>query len=235
MDLHWPRWLEILRPKVRQFADTFMANRSQLNQHLISWLPDSARTPVVMLLAHYRTTFEQLQTSLEQAKVPYQIQTGLISPASIDQWYQTRLASLGGDAAVDRRRREESDLGICLALADQLTRLPSAEHDGPSFGNRRRGTELNLARKYKRPVGVLVAERHQSRHADEKIRSFCCSLRLHCELGYFVALDDPLLQGRIDPAMQQLLEHYGMRPNEPLQSMLLERLVRRTQQKAGVV
>jgi hypothetical protein len=44
-------------------------------------------------------------------------------------------------------------------------------------------------------------------------------------------LDDPLLRGRCDRMLWQLLEHYGMRPEEPLQSLLLDRLVRRVQQE----
>jgi len=50
-------------------------------------------------------------------------------------------------------------------------------------------------------------------------------------VAFFLALDDPLLRGRCDRMLWQLLEHYGMRPDEPWQSLLLDRLVRRVQKE----
>ncbi len=208
-----------------------MASRSQLNQQMIRWLPDPARVPLTMILAHFPQTFEQLQTVLEQANVPYQIHVGPLSPSIVNQMHERQWQSQ--QASTRSHGRHNLTTGVCLALTGQLS-LPTP----PDSRSLLRHSAKSDSRHANNPVGsvskigVLVAERHPIRAEDDQVRDFCRSFAPRCLLGYFIALDDPLLAGKIDRALQQLLEHYGMRPDEPLQSALLERLVRRTQRNA---
>jgi preprotein translocase subunit SecA len=80
-------------------------------------------------------------------------------------------------------------------------------------------------------LAVLVAERHALRSEDNRVVQFLRRLDHPSELAFFLAFDDPLLGPNLDATVLQLLEHYGMRPDEPLQSQLLERLVRRVQRQ----
>jgi hypothetical protein len=209
-----------------------MASRSQLNQHLIRWLPDPARTKFTLVLAHYPTTFEQLQSALELAQVPYQIHLGSIRPAEISQFCETQIDHQPSSSVAAIQKHRAAPAPVYLALTGQLL-CPSNNVSNP---DRRRFSSIEPRRttdlaNFK--VGVMVAERHASRADDDRVRNFCRLMEPRCELGYFIALDDPLLAGKVDQAMQQLLEHYGMKPDEPLQSMLLERLVRRIQRNVA--
>lgn len=238
----WPRWLTFLRPKVQEFADTFMATRGQLNQRIISWLPDPSRSPLTLILAHEPRTFEQLQTVLEQADVKYQIHMGTLSPAVVNQMFDLQLSSQAALRQI--RPKQNNDItpsGVYLALTQQLSLPPREDTRSlprhPANSRQPVATEhLPGARRSINPadftIGVLVAERHRLRAHDNQVRNFCRALQPRCRLGFFVALDDSLLAGKVDPAMQQLLEHYGMQADEPLQSLLLERLVRRSQRNA---
>jgi len=224
--------MEFLRPQLREYADTFMASRSQLNQHLIRWLPDPARTTITLVLAHYPTTFEQLQSALELAQVPYQIHLGSIRPAEISKFCETQIDYQRSSSVAAIQKHRAAPAPVYLALTGQLL-CPSnnvSNTDRRRFSSiePRRTTDLSNFK-----VGVMVAERHASRADDDRVRNFCRLMEPRCELGYFIALDDPLLAGKVDSAMQQLLEHYGMKPDEPLQSMLLERLVRRIQRNVA--
>lgn len=229
MNSNWARWFSILRPKVHEFADTFVATRSQLNQNLVHWLPDSYRAPVTLLLAHYPSTFEQLQSSLEQNRVPYRIHVGAIEPPLVHEWFWERLNQAKQIGGKFPDRPDDRGTALYLGLVGQLSTAPV------NVTNRRQEISAAIQRKGAAiptsVVGVLVAERHSSRHVDNRVRDFCRQLEPSTQLGFFLAFDDPLLAGRIDTAMQQLLEHYGMRPDEPLQSLLLERLVRRIQHR----
>lgn len=231
MNSGWPRWLDFLQPKVQEFPDTFMASRSQLNQQMIHWLPDPERVPLTLLLVHYPPTFEQLQTVLEQANVPYQIHVGPLSPPIVNQMHERQWRFRQTSATSSNQRHPTA--GVCLALTGQLS-LPTPA-DSRSLPRHSVKSDSRLAKNPVDPstkIGVLVAERHQFRAQDDRVREFCRSLASRCLLGYFIALDDPLMAGKIDLALQQLLEHYGMKPDEPLQSALLERLLRRTQRNA---
>lgn len=238
----WPRWLKFLRPKVQEFADTFMATRGQLNQRIISWLPDPSRSPLTLILAHEPKTFEQLQTVLEQADVKYQIHLGTMSPAVVNQMFdlqrnsQTAFRQIGANQNNDIMPAE-----VYLALTAQLSLPPREDTRSLPRRSANSGQHLEMnrrpaARRSVNPadftIGVLVAERHSLRAHDDRVRDFCRALQPRCQLGFFVALDDSLLAGKVDLAMQQLLEHYGMKSDEPLQSFLLERLVRRSQRNA---
>lgn len=234
MNSTWARWFSILRPKVHEFADTFVATRSQLNQNMVHWLPDSSRAPVTLLLAHYPSTFEQLQSSLDENRVHYRIHVGAIDPPLVNQWFWDRLDQAKQIGDKSRERQEDRGTSLCLGLVGQLSGSAAA----PVNASNRRQEPPRLERRgaATRPgsiVGVLVAERHSNRQADDRVRDFCRQLEPSAQLGFFLAFDDPLLSGRIDTAMQTLLEHYGMRRDEPLQSMLLERLVRRIQHRSS--
>ncbi|MBL8889544.1 MAG: hypothetical protein JNL67_06165 [Planctomycetaceae bacterium] len=233
MTSNWGRWFSLLRPKVHEFADTFVATRSQLNQNLVHWLPSSTDAPVTLLLAHYPRTFEQLQSVLEQHGVPYRIHVGALDAPLVNQWCRDRLNPHQQDRSSFRGAADDRVASLYLGLVGQISLLATAPG-----GNADRDRDNSRSGRYwpsiskEARISILVAERHSSRQADDQVRHFCRQLEARTQLGFFLAFDDPLLSGRIDTAMQQLLEHYGMRPDEPLQSLLLERLVRRIQRSA---
>jgi hypothetical protein len=227
----WLSWLDFLQPKVREFADTFMESRSQLNQNLVRWLPAPEHAPLTLILVHFPATFERLQQALDHARVPYRIHLGSISPEEVDRLYfaqpQTRSRTSRLEPLDDQI---PLSTGVYLAFVEQLQfasleKKPSNRTTGPS------SADPSPARRVAAKVGVLVAERHHRRAEDDRVRKFCGQISARSQIGFFVAFDDPLLAGHVDPALYQMLEHYGMKKDEPLQSGLLERLVRRRQKR----
>ncbi len=243
-------WLFSWRPKVREFADTYLMSRSQLNQNLVRWLPDRRRAALTLLLCHHRETFLQVQDACNQASVDYRIHDGSIDRAFIQQTMAAsalvndpRLGSSSSRAASPVVSFDATTVRcpIILGLVQQLDIAAPMVADAQP-----RRTESMVAGPQPMPrpqleatsqkgpspsqkLAVLVAERHQRRSADNRVMQFLRGLDNPSELAFFLAFDDPLLGPNIDATVLQLLEHYGMKPNEPLQSQLLERLVRRLQ------
>lgn len=243
-------WLFSWRPKVREFADTYLMSRSQLNQNLVGWLPDRRRAALTLLLCHHRETFLQVQDACNQASIDYRIHDGTIDRALIQQ---AMAAPLPADAPLlspssSRLALPNVSTGamtsrcpVILGLVQQLEiappmatvpqpRQPEPIAAGPPSVTRSQLEAFSQnVRSPSRKLAVLVAERHQRRSADNRVMQFLRGLDDPSELAFFLAFDDPLLGPNIDATVLQLLEHYGMKPNEPLQSQLLERLVRRLQ------
>ncbi|MDP1561264.1 MAG: hypothetical protein Q8M16_07695, partial [Pirellulaceae bacterium] len=211
-------------------------------QRMIRWLPDPSRSPLTLILAHDPKTFEQLQTVLEQADVKYQIHLGAMSPAVVNQMFDLQLSSQAAFPQIAANQNNDIvPARVYLALTQQLSLPPREDsrslprrpaNSGPRLPADRLPADRLSVNPADFTIGVLVAERHSLRTQDDQVRDFCRALQPRCQLGFFVALDDSLLAGKVDPAMQQLLEHYGMKADEPLQSFLLERLVRRSQRNA---
>jgi len=248
-------WLLNWRPKVREFADTYLMSRSQLNRDLVRWLPDRRRAALTLLLSHRPETFLQLQEVCNQAGVDYRIHDSRIDPAFIQETLAqydpapelavTRTTTRVTKTTADTQQAL-SHAPVVLGLVQQLD---IAERSKPIVpGNGPGPTALVSAWQYpgqrsaddsrreSRPappkrLAVLVSERHELRAMDNRVLQFLKSLDHPSELAFFLAFDDALLGPNIDTTLLQLLEHYGMQPNEPLQSHLLERLVRRLQRQ----
>lgn len=71
--MNWLAWLLNWRTSVRQFSDTFMQERHQLNLRLMGWLPTVDRSQLTLLLSHHPHTFLQLQDRLEAEGVEYEL------------------------------------------------------------------------------------------------------------------------------------------------------------------
>jgi len=210
-------WLVGRRPQVREFADTFMASRSQLNQSLVHWLPDASRCSVALLLSHDLKTFTQLQDCCEAARLDYHVLTGALSAAEICAVAQKQPEHHQASSPTTSVKKAP----VILGLIEQLLQSPLPGRHDPHV----RAIDR---------LAVLVAERHFFRQRDEVVYQFLKNFQLqysevNCEVGFFIALDDPLLRGKCDAILHSLLEHYGMRPDEPIQSHLLDRLVHRIQ------
>jgi hypothetical protein len=262
-------WLQAWQPRIREFSDTYLPVRSQLNPRLVSWLPDVSRSHLTLLLAHFPSTFLQLQETCETAGIAYRISPEPMTTAAIAELLMrsevgdsgTRPTVGGQDRPGDRQSGAGLDSTspshrlaappLVLALVDQLVVAPEVEAS-PRGGGWFAATPARPSsppaaetrsqalgeRRAPLPVGrlaVLVAERHFLRQRDRQVQQFVQQfvrrINGRAELAFFLALDDPLLRGRCDRMLWQLLEHYGMRPEEPLQSLLLDRLVRRVQQE----
>jgi preprotein translocase subunit SecA len=243
-------WLFSWRPKVREFADTYLMSRSQLNQNLVGWLPDRRRAALTLLLCHHRDTFLQVQDACNQASLDYRIHDGNIDRVFIQQAMALSVPAnepiIGSSSSLAASSTVSANATIArcpviLGLVQQLEiAAPTAADSQP---RRRESVAVEpqpMTRPQREAVGekgpsasqklaVLVAERHQRRSADNRVMQFLRGLDNPSELAFFLAFDDPLLGPNIDTTVLQLLEHYGMKPNEPLQSQLLERLVRRLQ------
>lgn len=258
-------WLRRWRPKVREFADTYVMSRSQLNQNLVRWLPDHRRASLTLLLAHHPETFLQLQDLCNQQQVDYRIHDSKIDRNLVQQAMEgsRSTAELAPGSAPSQRKwtMPATTYQPAIALRSPVIlglvqQLDISESGSPTRATTRSARQLDTAtgpvsangkpaleRKTSAPIeadnapiqvrklAVLVAERHMRRAEDNRVVQFLKRLDHPSELAFFLAFDDPLLGPNIDVTVLQLLEHYGMRPDEPLQSQLLERLVRRVQRQ----
>jgi preprotein translocase subunit SecA len=79
------------------------------------------------------------------------------------------------------------------------------------------------------PVSILVAERHFLRSQDERIGEFAQGLGRRCRIQFFLSLHDPLLRTFVGPWVENLLTQLGLAADEPLESHLVARRVRKAQ------
>jgi hypothetical protein len=86
--MNWLAWLLNWRTSVRQFSDTFMQERHQLNLRLMGWLPTVDRSQLTLLLSHHPHTFLQLQDRLEAEGVEYELSAQRIDADYIESHRQ---------------------------------------------------------------------------------------------------------------------------------------------------
>ncbi|QEG22814.1 hypothetical protein MFFC18_26990 [Mariniblastus fucicola] len=81
-------------------------------------------------------------------------------------------------------------------------------------------------------VAMMVVERHPFGPRDDLVVEFASSLPAKVELGYFLALDDVLVQTMVPPQMIDLLKAMGLQEHDLISSSMvtkrLQKLIERT-------
>lgn len=78
---------------------------------------------------------------------------------------------------------------------------------------------------------VIVAERHPLPAAEEQLEEFAGELPCRCRLSHHVSLDDAVVKSFVGPAMKDLLVSLGMVEDEAIESHMVSRRIRQSQQK----
>lgn len=196
------------KPLYEVYPDTYMPQRQLLDQQISGWVPPvqapSPNVPdVVLVLAHFPSTFAKLESAFDQRRQPFRVVTDPITPAWLQQQYQ------------GSQRPERLVLGLVQQLDVDQEPDFAAQDDTPADGN----------------VSVLVAERHFLSQHDLKVPRFLQSVAAHRRLGYFVGLDDPLFRHFSHKALHLILEHHGMDQESVIQSPMVDRHVKMVQRR----
>ena len=77
----------------------------------------------------------------------------------------------------------------------------------------------------------MVAERHPLEIHDQRIENFGRRLRRPVEIGYFLALDDEIINQFISPGMIHLLRQLGLREQELITSHMVTRKLNQATRK----
>ena len=122
-------------------------------------------------------TFTEVQDQLEQWGLEYEIVSSKLSANELD-----RLSPSS----------ESSSVGLKLILADLI---PEPTSLGASLPNE---TEAQVA--------MIVLERHPQIKHDQRLEAFARSLPWKVEFGYFLALDDAVIEFSIDDQVVEILK-----------------------------
>jgi len=80
-------------------------------------------------------------------------------------------------------------------------------------------------------IELIVAERHPLRAVDDELVEFASALPCRCLIMHHLSLDDPLMRRFAAGSVGALLERMGAKPDEPIVHTLIDRSIRRAQEK----
>lgn len=83
-------------------------------------------------------------------------------------------------------------------------------------------------------LGVVMIERHPLIQHDRAVELFCRAVPCCVDLGYFLALTDPVVRSVVGGATLKILDMFGMRQNEMITSkMISSRMKKELRRKAA--
>ena len=163
---------------------------------------------VVWLVIHGLDIYETIQDALNQRNISYDI---VSHPIEVDDLKQPR----SSQSLLDTN-------SVKLILADLI---PESH----------RSTERTVTGQ---TIAMFVLDRSEQIKNDDRIEQFCKNIPFHVELGYFLALEDPLVQRVLDPMALIVLEQLGLDQHDLITSNMitsrLNRLLRRESWKSAV-
>ncbi len=80
-------------------------------------------------------------------------------------------------------------------------------------------------------LDVFVVQHHPLPRHDDRIVEFAESLPCRCRLTFLVSADDPLMQILLGDAVRSVLRSLGMQESESIQSGMVTRRLRKSQEK----
>ncbi len=80
-------------------------------------------------------------------------------------------------------------------------------------------------------IAIMVAERHPLDHHDREIEKFARQIPWPVELGYFLAMDDEIMNHFVNPDLILLLKQLGLREHELISSHMVTRRLNQATKK----
>lgn len=78
---------------------------------------------------------------------------------------------------------------------------------------------------------IIVPEAHPLRDAEQRLLAFAATVPMRVRVQPFASLDEPLMNIFAGPRVQELLRQLGMKEDEPIESPLVSRQIRRAQER----
>jgi len=80
-------------------------------------------------------------------------------------------------------------------------------------------------------IDVIVGERHPLPSVDDRLHEFADELPCRCRFSHHVSLEDPVMKIFAGEWVQNVLSKLGMTEEEAIESQMVSRRIRQTQQK----
>jgi hypothetical protein len=81
------------------------------------------------------------------------------------------------------------------------------------------------------PLTIIVPEAHPLLDAERRLLAFAAAIPLRVRVQPFASLDEPLMNIFAGARVQQLLRQLGMKEDDPIESPLVSRQIRRAQER----
>jgi len=186
------------RSLVEVYPDTLVVDRQTIYQEIPQWVRSASKTDLNLIVVHFPSTFLKVQDSLERAGLPYDIQTGRIQKEFLNK-----------QLVQQRRKRKEgaaTKAPILLALSAQIFH---PEYSYSDDWKKHSPPSENI------PVlSVLVPEIHPYEEVSSSLIEFCSMLAVRVDVGFFVALDDEVIDRLVDKRVILLMEEMGIRAEQ---------------------
>ena len=171
-----------------------------------------------LLVTHFPSTFEWVQSNLEHAGLSYSIAPQRLDRDAIGSLIPSGKAPHSADTPVAENSVDAHSLHLLLAA-----QLEFAEGETRSSPLPREAADQLLS--------VIVCERHPVAHQDRQLQMFFESLPWKTQLGYFLSLEEPLIRAAIGENAVVVMQQLGLNEHELITSQILTRRIDRFTKK----
>ena len=190
----------------KRYADSFAMDRQSLYRLFRPALEQQLELPrTIVIAAHFPDEFFALQDRLADWEIDYQIITRPLDR----QWLQDQRSE------VEKRPPSPPNQAIVyLALAEFLI-----------------DTSFDVTESTDLPLALMMFDRHPDVMKDDGVLAFAESFPARSELGYFLALNDVVVQNVVNEPLLNLLKTFGAEDQGLITSNMvskrLEKVLRR--------
>ena len=195
---------DFLKPaNCKRYADSFALDRQSLYQLYRPALEQQlSLAKTIVIAAHFPDEFFTLQDRLADWGIAYQIITRPLDR----QWFQDQRSKV--------EKNQTDQAVVYLALAEFLIDTSCDANET---------TDL--------PLALMMFDRHPDVTKDDGVQAFAESFPARSELGYFLALDDVVVQNVVNEPLLNLLMTFGAEDHGLITSNMvskrLEKVLRR--------
>lgn len=223
-------WWNPFAPTLEVYADHYAKNHERLRSAVFAAIEKQLRVDdLVLFVVHFPETYllwqdelvsagfepELLKPPINSVSLPlrslHDDPQSIHNPQSISELQSNQQQNLTDDRPVNRR----GALGLVLSEMLDIER--------PRTGIERRRT-----------VSIMSVQRHPLSRHDQRVKAFAKSLPYRVRLGYFLALDDPLVAPFLGEWTELLLEQWGFREANLITSDLVSRRLDRARQRMNI-
>lgn len=155
-----------------------------------------------------------------------------------DRIWMTQNAKLSG---IKQQIRQSSDSAAILLVAhfeetlQQLRSMIADYHTATSvqliLAEDLESDTARLNPEENSVIDLIVAERHPLKSADDALLLIAEGMPCRFRVTYHVSLEDPLFKLFLSGSLKNLLEQLGMKEDEPIESPMVSRSVKKAQQR----
>ena len=197
--------------RFREYIDSICLTRSGLNAEICRIAVERRElNELVLIVAQFPASFLEIQQALDSSGTDYRIQA-----EPLDEDRLRALAHETPNATSSATSTEQSTGQIVLTLGQMFLQLPMSQ--------------MNFSRDPK--IAVIVMERHPLVSHDQLIVNAAREFPFPTSVGFFVALDDPLLAPMNADWVGSLLRQMGASDHELISSQMVSRRVRAAQRR----